>query len=73
MRQLSKFESRHQWQKRGFFTETQFLKFAEPRVHPNLTNLVRATPHSSAITTLIEVSETTEETGWQAIAKAASR
>ena len=73
MRQLNKYTGRHQSEKRGFLTETQFLRFAESRIYPDLTNMVRPAPNSSLNTILIEESGITEETTRPAIAKAAGR
>jgi hypothetical protein len=72
MRQLHKFGDCHRSQERGFFTETQFAKFANRRDPDNLTNRIFPKPNFSTNTTTTEVVTITAPTR-QAFALAKSR
>jgi hypothetical protein len=72
MRQLYKFGDCHRSQERGFFTETQFAKFANRRDPDNLANRIFPKPNFSTNTTTTEVVTITAPTQ-QAFALAKSR
>jgi len=73
MRGLHKFGDCHRSQQRGFFTETQFVKFAKPRDSDNLTSQVFTKPNFSTNTITTEVMTISEPTRRFALAKGGSK